>query len=154
MIVAGIDPGMTGAMVLLFPDNSVIVKRVPLINKAGKTTPAWTQWFVDWAMGVTEANKIVIELVGSRPGQGAPAGFNFGRSFGFVHAIACQGVAPIHFVTPAVWKAKSGLLKADKNASREEARRLLPKIANEVSRVKDDGVAEAALLALYGRKYL
>lgn len=153
MIIAGIDPGMTGAMVLLFPDNSTIIKRVPLIKKTGKTSPAWTQWLNDWQC-VCDADMIVMELVASRPSQGVSSVFNFGRSFGFAHAIAIAANMPIHFVTPSVWKAKFGLLKADKNASREEARKLLPGLINDVARVKDDGVAEAALLALYGRKYL
>ena len=153
MIVAGIDPGMTGAMVILFPDNSTIVCRVPLMKK-GKVQPAWSRWREDWCDALYDADMIVIEQVGAMPRQGSASGFNFGRSYGFAHAIASGWSIPVHFVTPAVWKGKMGLLKADKNASREEARRLMPLIAPEVARVKDDGVAEAALLAYYGRIYL
>jgi len=80
--------------------------------------------------------------------------FNFGVSYGFAQAVAVASGASMHFVTPAAWKAKLSLLKSDKNASREMARRLMPKINGEVARVKDDGVAEAALLAWYGRQYL
>ncbi len=152
MIVAGIDPGMTGAMVILFPDNSTIVCRVPLMKK-GKIQPAWSEWFRSWNM-TSDVDMVVIEQVGAMPRQGSASGFNFGRSYGFAHAIASGWSIPVHFVTPAVWKGKMGLLKADKNASREEARRLMPSIAPEVTRVKDDGVAEAALLAYYGRIYL
>jgi len=150
-IIAGIDPGMTGAMVILFPDNSTIVHRVPLMTK-GKTQPAWATWHTLWTGALYDTSMIVIEQVGSMPRQGIASAFNFGRSYGFVHAVASSAGMPVHFVTPAVWKREMGLLKADKNASREEARRLMPSIAPEVARVKDDGVAEAALLAYYGRK--
>lgn len=150
MIIAGIDPGMTGAMVILFPDNSTIVHRVPLMNK-GKTQPAWSAWHTLWTGALYDTSMIVIEQVGSMPKQGITSAFNFGRSYGFVHAIASSAEVPVHSVTPAVWKRKMGLLGADKNASREEARRLMPSITKEVTRVKDDGVAEAALLAYYGR---
>lgn len=152
MITAGIDPGKTGAMVTLFPDNSVIVNRVPLMKLKGKETPAWSDWWRQWC-GV-EPEKIIIERVGSMPKQGIASTFNFGVSYGFAQAIAVSTGAPIHFVTPSVWKGKLGLLNSDKNASREVARRLLPKINGEVTRVKDDGVAEAALLAWYGRQFL
>jgi crossover junction endodeoxyribonuclease RuvC len=154
VIIAGIDPGKGGAMVILYPDNTCIVLRVPLMTK-GKTIPMWTEWASMWggALGFG-VDMIVIEQVGARPGQGSVSMFNFGRSLGFVHALASSVGVPVHWVTSPVWKGKMGLLKADKNASREEARRLLPKLSAELTRVKDDGVAEAALLALYGRRHL
>jgi crossover junction endodeoxyribonuclease RuvC len=80
--------------------------------------------------------------------------FSFGRSLGFVHAIATRAQAPLHFIAPSVWKGKLGLLNSDKSASREKARTLFPAGAHHFARVKDDGRAEATLLAYYGRKYL
>jgi crossover junction endodeoxyribonuclease RuvC len=155
MIVAGIDPGKTGALVILYPDNAGLVYTVPLTSK-GKTIPAWTEWASTWANALEFASPdmIVIEQVGARPGQGSVSMFNFGRSLGFVHALAARCGVPVHWPTPSVWKGKMGLLKADKSASREEVRRLLPRLSHAVTRVKDDGVAEAALLALYGRRHL
>lgn len=157
MIVAGIDPGKTGALVVLHPDNSGLVYSVPLMSK-GKSEPAWSEWSTTWreALGskFEPVDMIVIENVHARPGQGVTSMFNFGKSLGFVHALATTAGVPVHWVTPSVWKGKMGLLKADKSASREEVRRLLPKLSHTVTRVKDDGVAEAALLALYGRKFL
>ncbi len=155
MIIAGIDPGMTGALAVLFPDNSTIIDRVPLMKK-GKVEPAWGTWESAWraTLIMAEPDLIVMEQVAARPGQGAASVFNFGRSYGFAHAIASKVAVPLYFVTPAVWKRKLGLLGADKNASREEARRLFPTLAAQIARVKDDGVAEAALLAYYGRVFL
>lgn len=153
MIVGGIDPGKTGALVILFPDNTCEVFRVPLAGKV----PAWTEWETGWHAGLflSPPELIGIENVGSMPGQGVSSTFKFGESLGFIHALALS-VRPrprIEWPTPAVWKRKMGLT-SDKNASREEARRLMPSLIPELSRVKDDGVAEAALIAWYTRKYL
>lgn len=154
--VAGIDPGKTGALCILFPDDSVSVHRVPLQKLKGKEQPAWTEWEDQWAsaLDITLPDLLVIEDVAARPGQGVTSMFNFGKTLGFVHAIAVRQRKPLFMVTPTMWKSKMGLLKSDKNASRELARRLLPALAGDLARVKDDGVAEAALMALYGRRYL
>jgi len=156
MTVAGIDPGKTGAMVILYPDDSTMVCRVPLQKLRGKEQPAWAKWWDNWdfALGEVRPDLLLIEEVSARPGQGVTSMFNFGQTLGFIKALAAAGPCPFQFVTPAVWKGKMGLLKSDKNASREMARRLLPSIAADIERVKDDGVAEAALLAYYGRQFI
>ena len=154
--VAGIDPGKTGAMVLLYPDGSGATYRVPLIKLRGKEQPAWTTWFDVWAttLQTVQPDLIVLESVAARPGQGVTSMFNFGQSLGFARAIACSANCRVEHVTPSVWKAKLGLLNSDKNASREMARQLVPSLISELTRVKDDGVADAALLAHYGRQHI
>lgn len=153
MIVAGIDPGKSGALAILWPDSSVLFLDVPLAGKK----PAWTSWAASWGFALSEAapERIIIEDVHSMPKQGVTSSFNFGEVLGFVHAIAlasCPG-AVIEWPTPAVWKRKLGLT-ADKGMSIEEAKRCYPSARDRLTRVKDDGRAEALLLAHYGRKYL
>jgi hypothetical protein len=60
-------------------------------------------------------------------------------------------------VAPAQWKLETGIrvpVKATraqrKTASRERAQLLLPNYADLFARVRDDGRAEASLLALWG----
>lgn len=157
MIVAGIDPGKTGAIAIVYPDGCGSVHRVPLMKQGGKEQPAWHQWAREWCMALDLAtpDMVVMEQVGARPGQGVTSMFNFGRTLGFVQGlVAATTSVPLHHVTPTAWKSKLGLLKADKSASREMVRRLLPSFADQVLRVKDDGAAEAILLAYYGRRYL
>lgn len=156
MIVAGIDPGKTGALAIVYPDGAVLVYDVPTVKLKGKDTPAWSDWRQKWAVALEFAapDMIVIEMVAARPGQGVTSMFTFGRALGFIHAIAAGAAVPVHFVTPTVWKGKLGLLNSDKGASREKARTLHPRHACHFERVKDDGRAEAVLLAHYGRKYL
>lgn len=158
MIIAGIDPGKTGALALLYSDNTVDFFDVPRIKVRGKDVCAYAEWQSNWsvALGLVAVDKAVIEDVASRPGQGVSSMFKFGRTLGFAHAIVL-GVRPrpsVEFVTPAVWKAKLGLLNSGKGASREKAVNLFPAVESRLARVKDDGRAEALLLAYYGRKFL
>jgi|SRR4051812_40022380 crossover junction endodeoxyribonuclease RuvC len=157
MIVAGIDPGKTGAMVILYPDGAGLVFPVPVQKVGGKEKPAWQEWARSWsaALDFSRPDMVVIENVAARPGQGVTSMFSFGRTLGFVEGIvATAAPVPLYQPTPTQWKGKMGLLKADKSASREMVRRILPRLSHAVARVKDDGVAEAALLALYGRTHL
>lgn len=156
--VAGIDPGKTGALAILHPDGSAEFFDVPRIVLKGKDKPAWSLWATEWrvTLALAALDAIVIEDIAARPGQGVTSMFTFGRTLGFVHGIVAAAIpeVPIHFVTPSVWKAKLGLLNSGKGASREKCRTLYPSTAAHLARVKDDGRAEAALLAHYGRKYL
>lgn len=156
MIVAGIDPGKTGALSITFPDRAVLVFDVPLIVLKGKNKPAWSDWCRQWsnALEFSTPDLIVIEDVSARPGQGVTSMFTFGRSLGFAHALAAASGAPVQTVTPAVWMGKLGLLNSSKGASCEKARTLYPRAACHFTRVKDHGRAEATLIAHYGRNYL
>lgn len=156
MVIAGIDPGKTGALALLHQDGSAQFFDVPTIKLRGKEKPAWSEWVNIWSDALRWASPtmIVIEDVGARPGQGVTSMFSFGRSLGFAHGIVASACdCPVHFVTPSVWKAKMGLQGSGKGASREICRTLYPATASSVARVKDDGRAEALLLAHYGRKF-
>lgn len=156
MIVAGIDPGKTGALSILYDNNVVSCFDVPMQLVKGKAKPAWTKWAEEWrnALAFEGPDLIVIEDIAARPGQGVTSMFSFGRTLGFAHALAAFTNTPVLFVTPTVWKGKLGLLNSDKSASREKARTLFPASAHAFERVKDDGRAEAALLAYYGRKFI
>jgi hypothetical protein len=54
-------------------------------------------------------------------------------------------------VDPSAWK-KTMHLSTDKNASRALASQYFPDAADQWSRVRDDGRAEAALIAYYGAR--
>lgn len=155
IVWAGIDPGKSGALAILQPDDHVDFFDVPLAKIRGKEQPAYGDWHTKWslALGFASVDKVVIEDVASRPGQGVSSMFKFGRTLGFAHAIVL-GIRPrpsVEYVTPAKWKGKLGLLNSNKGASREKAIALYPGAESQLLRVKDDGRAEALLLAHYGR---
>lgn len=161
MIVAGIDPGKTGALAISYPDGSHEFYDVPRVEVRGKDVPAWAQWHTEWSNALEFAcvDLVMIEFVTAGQNgvkQGVQSMFNFGGTLRFAHAIVL-GVRPrprVEFVTPAVWKAKLGLINSGKGASRERCRTIYPSTAGQLTRVKDDGRAEAALIGHYGRTSL
>ena len=93
-----------------------------------------------------------IENVSSLPRQAGA--FNFGRSAGVVHGVLGALGIPYSLVSPNEWKGACGLRRGVnesqdqvKTRARELASRLWPEMAAEFKRVKDDGRAEACLIA-------
>ena len=147
--ILGIDPGISGAIAFYFPDHPerVAVEDMPVA--AGD---------VD---AVTLANRIramapdvvFLERVGAMPGQGVSSMFKFGRAYGTAIGVIGAAAIPLYLVTPATWK-KAFRLSPDKEMSRALALRMFPSVADSFKRKKDDGRAEAALIARYGAETL
>jgi crossover junction endodeoxyribonuclease RuvC len=93
------------------------------------------------------ASHAYVEYVGARPGEGAVGAFAFGRSRGVVEGVLGACGVPATTIAPASWKRALGLSLASKDASRSEAIR---RCAELFARVKDDGRAESALIAVAG----
>ena len=92
-----------------------------------------------------------FERVSGMEGDGVSQAFNFGRAAGAAEAIVKRQGARFVFVTPPVWKKAMGLVRVAKDDSRAKAMDLWPARAAEFRRKKDDGRADAALIAEYGR---
>jgi crossover junction endodeoxyribonuclease RuvC len=90
----------------------------------------------------------VVEQVNSF-GQGRTSAFTFGTGYGVIRGVLATLQVPRRFVTPQEWKKGLKLTK-DKASSRQRASELFPEWAGWFSRVKDDGRAEAALIAYCG----
>jgi len=162
LIICGVDPGKTGAMVTLFEDGSTVVDRVPIEKRQGKKDrPNYPAWARSWSISIqmNGPDVFVMEEVGARPGQGVTAMFSFGKSAGFaMGVIQATSTAPVQYAYPMVWKTALGLAGFDKSRSVELALNLVPSIRSEIERkLKGNtaevrhGIAEAALLAYYGR---
>ena len=151
--ILGIDPGLSGACALLGHDSLDILDiptttRVVNGKKKQQIDPyALALWVEYWR---TSINFAVIEQVNAMPKQGVTSSFNFGFTTGVIHGILTACAVSVRTVPPQVWKRKFGLLGQDKDASRAEASRRLPKFAAHWPLKKHDGRAEAALLAVYG----
>jgi crossover junction endodeoxyribonuclease RuvC len=70
-----------------------------------------------------------------------------------IEGVAAGMRIPYSLVIPQTWKKALGV-PADKNAARARACQLFPNMASKFARVKDDGRAEAALIALFGYRDL
>lgn len=150
MIYIGIDPGKNGGIACIgngkysgeaFPYSDDI-----LINNLGFI---YTQGWQDDVI-------CCLEHVHAMPKQGVTSTFNFGLNFGFIQGVLKAYLIPYELVTPQKWK-KEFSVTADKNTSIQVAKRLFPDTnlkATERSRKDHDGMAEALLLAEYGRRKL
>ena len=91
----------------------------------------------------------IVERVSAMPGQGVSSMFAFGRSAGIVEgALAGLGI-PYTDVPPATW-VKAMAVRGGKDGARNRAMELYPKHAKLFARVRDDGRADACLIATYG----
>lgn len=94
-----------------------------------------------------------LEQVHAMPGQGVTGMFRFGQNFGqWQGLLTGMGFEDeqIIEVPPQTWKSKMKLRSAEKTVARDTAGELFPLHESEFKRVKDDGVAESLLIALYG----
>ena len=81
--------------------------------------------------------------------------FTFGRGYGLLRGILRAAFVPITDVTPAKWQRDLGIKSgAGKDASRALAKEHFQRDAGLFARVKDDGRADAALIALWGWRQL
>lgn len=118
----------------------------PLKSYTKKPTMDWWEalaFFQD-----NDVAEVTLENVHSMPGQGIASSFQFGRVFGCAEMLAANMFGEPQYVTPQVWKKHFGL-SADKYASMEKATELFG--TDKYWKLKKhEGVAEAALIALYG----
>ena len=153
MITLGIDPGQSGALALLRDGDLLAVYDVPSIQLKAKgraiDLPQLARIFAEIVEVVAAPDECWIEDVHAMPKQGVSSSFKFGTSFGIVQGLAAAHMLPTRFVSPHHWKAGLRLPKG-KDAARGIASRQWPAMAAQFARVKDDGRAEAALIALHG----
>lgn len=155
MLILGIDPGYSGAIACLDYETGKLkaVADMPITKDPKGRTLIDYHGLYELLCPPHDAVHAVLEHVAARPGQGAPATFRFGQGYGAIQMALAAHKIPTQYVTPAKWKKHFGLSK-DKGVSRGLASQRFPLHANEFSRVKDDGRAEAALIALYGKDKL
>lgn len=159
--ILGIDPGRQGALVLLDtfrPADSIVydmpvddqgVQAAKLASIVGEVIQ-----FCAGQVGPSADIHAYVENVNSRPRQAGA--FAFGLSTGIIHGVLASFSIPFTLVAPSQWKPSMGLRRAadetqdqNKDRARALASKLLPDLAHFFARKKDDGRAEALLLALY-----
>ena len=147
MIVIGIDPGLTGAIALLDPATRWLeLHDIPVLPQ-GKRKEVNAAVVAD-IVASAGATRAVVERAQAMPRMGSSSAFNYGDGFGVLRGVIAAFKIPITYASPAKWKRGLGLGR-DKGASRTMATHLFPANAKDFSRVKDDGRAEAALIAYW-----
>ena len=142
--VVGIDPGINGAVAVLYKGELADVHDNPTRSiKLKKGTRRRVD--VDELRRIideVDADVVAIEDVGHVGDKGA---YSFGHANG-----AAEGAAAGYLrwlVKPKVWQASAGITVADKALSREKAIELWPDFAHDFRLVKHADRAEAALIA-------
>jgi crossover junction endodeoxyribonuclease RuvC len=151
MKVAGIDPGLSGAVCVFDVDKGMLtILDMPTVEvKSGKTMKRkLSEPMLAELLRPHAIDHCVLEQVGAMPGQGVSSMFSFGQSYGAIRGVLAGLRVPITMVTPAKW-CRDLKLPAGKDANRQRAAQLFPAYAASFSRVKDDGRADAALLAYW-----
>ena len=148
-LFCGIDPGVSGAVGLVREDGAFAA--VYDMPTQPTTTGRRQVDFARLAAILRERGPlafVLVERVGPRPGEGAVGAFAFGHTFGGILGALAALALSHDVVQPASWKRHAGIPPgANKRASIATAVRLMPDAAPHLTRIKDDGRAEALLLA-------
>ncbi len=149
-ILLGVDPGLSGALAF-YDGHELMIHDMPTltITKNGKEKRRVDLMALLGILRTYPVKHCFLEAVNAMPGQGVTSMFSMGRTFGHIEMGIASCNIPITEVHPRAWKQKMNCT-ADKDSSRLRASQLLPNEAHQWSRKKDDGRAEATLLALYG----
>ena len=148
MIYIGIDPGKNGGIAKINTDTG-FVKTVTFSEES------LISELEGYFMFDKSPLRCVLEKVNAMPGQGVVSMFNFGQNYGFIQGVLKAYGIPYELVTPQKWK-KEFSCTSDKNTSIEVCKRLFPGVnlkATERCKKDHDGMAEALLLAEYGRRH-
>lgn len=157
--VLGIDPGASGALAILSGREPVVFDCPTVQIKVGskyrtRCDPNGMARLLDAVLGLRNAHAF-IEKVHANPKQGVSSMFTFGEAFGLWRGILAALRIPHTMVTPQAWK--KGMMRGmttEKDSSRARAMELWPDMYEQLKRKKDDGRAEALLIAEYGRREL
>ena len=147
-MIVGIDPGASGAIVIMEHNQPIEWIRMPTM-KMGSTTRV-NAAAVAHFLQAYQIKKAYVENVHSMPKQGVASSFNFGHSCGVLEGVLAACGIPIHMVTPQSWKKRAGLIGQDKDAARTQAIRLWPRWHSLSKKLEGQALADAALIAVFG----
>lgn len=140
MNIVGIDPGLTGAMASLVDGKLYDVVPMPVISKkvqGNQLADVLRAW---------EPDVVVVEDLHAMP-RGSIASFSLGWSTGVAVSVVQTLRYPLVMLRASEWKKAMGLIGKDKDASRLLATEMWPSHAEKFKRKRDDGMAEACLIA-------
>ena len=156
--VLGVDPGLDGALALVVFDTTthrvvstdildMPTHTVAMARATHKRRTIALAALVD-AIRVLAPDAAYVERVGPGPRNGAVQSFAFGYAFGALLGILASASVPVKLILPQVWRPRVGLnVGQGKAASIKRAIELHPLQAGQFTRQKDDGRAEAVLIA-------
>jgi len=153
-MIVGIDPGLSGCIVLLSPNNTYIGHlHMPTMKLGSKNRVNGAA--VAAFLREQPLQHAYLEQVGAMPGggerkMGAASAFSFGHGAGVVEGLL-QGLGiPYTLVPPPTWKKRAALQGQDKDAARCRAIQLYPGVRDLDLKGKGQALADAMLIARFG----
>lgn len=148
----GVDPGLSGGLALISKDG-VIFEPMPCLDGV-LDLAALTRWIRAHQPRIRVA---FLEAVHAMPKQGVSSSFKFGRVYGNVEGVLAALGVPYVLVSPQRWQKvmHAGIEGQTKQKSLVAVSRLFPNLdlrATPRSRTAHEGIAEALLIAEYGRR--
>jgi len=150
MNIIGIDPGAGGAIVSYNKDELLVYDMPTFQIKKGKNLR--TRIDTRGVLKILRDEKpdhVFVEQVSAQPGNGAAHAFSYGWACCAIDACLIALDIPYTYVASQTWKKKLSCPK-EKDGARLRASQLFPAFSHNWDRKKDDGRAEAAMIALYG----
>ncbi|QNN24327.1 hypothetical protein HED60_19305 [Planctomycetales bacterium ZRK34] len=158
-ITIGIDPGISGAIAVIaggythIYDMPTLKKKVNGKERTVIDIPRLAYYLNQYR---NSRPTVAIEKVSARPKQGVSSTFKFGEAYGIVEGLAHSLTDNVIDVTPRTWQAvmlkgEANNRKEIKTLSRQTAQRIAPDLGDMFKRVKDDGRADALLIAQYAK---
>lgn len=153
------DPGLSGAIAILdIVENTLTVHptptfEVPVVIKGKKKTRREIDLVALREMLSFKSEEVIgafLEKVTARPTDSCVAAFRFAECFKAIETAFVMKSYPTHLVRPQVWKARFELIGEDKDASRGKASEFFPTCSELWKLKKEDGMAEAALICMFG----
>jgi crossover junction endodeoxyribonuclease RuvC len=152
-VILAIDPGISGALAFLHANNRVETFDMPdFKGKHGRELDEASLSRILDARS-RDIEYAILEQQWARPTDSGPSAFKVGCGFGALRMLLASNFIPYRQVSPQSWKRFMQLTGEGKDASRLAATKAFPQDADQWKRVKDDGRAEAALMAVYGRSH-
>lgn len=144
MNILGIDPGRNGALAVLDCETLQVVT-----HDMPDSTPALHDLIAD----LPQIRVCCLEQIHAGPQMARRTIGVMFEGFGVLKGALSWRSIPVQTVRPSVWKAALNV-PAGKTAARRRASEFFPNCAEQWVRAKDDGRAEAALLAWYGLNFV
>lgn len=149
--VVGIDPGLLGAVAVVDGDELVAVHPMPTTLLDGRTVTDG-RGLCDLLVAIGQVRMVVVERIpGLGPGIGKSSAMSLGWSLGVIHGVLGATARPTSTVTPAEWR-RAARIVTPQGSSSDGLKRLSLARAGQLWpdrrwRRRDDGIAEAALMA-------
>lgn len=153
-IAVGIDPGMDGAIAVLWRGGLVQFHDTPMIKVKGGRVYDVAALAAIFEVFPPAATRVWVEAQQAMPGQGVSSTFKTGYGFGIYIGILGALALPYTVVRAANWKKTmmADMAGKDKGGSIVRALQIDPTLHDHLKRKKDHGRADAYLIARYGLK--